>query len=334
MSWQSSLTNVSGMGSDGTNLYVLGTYASNYGVHIVNISSGLVTTPNFIPASTIVTNTGNSINLDVTSFPQRCVSVDNSHIYILYNGFFVARFNKSTGLIDNFSTFNAKFNGSQQVGGALYGMSIDSVNNFLYVSKTDRSEIAKIDLASPSFAITTISTGGIPAGSFVVNNYLYCVDRDYGLINKYGPLNGTPVLVTNAFPSVAIGNGAKTAFTITADSSNLYVGNDTATASGVLTKIQLSSGKSVQLPSNTNREMMGLVVIGTTIYAGLGAHGLFSTSTFIPNTQLYLGNATVTTTGDFNLAGTVMSSTRFPSDAHELVPRAYVDNYISSVVSY
>jgi hypothetical protein len=53
-----------------------------------------------------------------------------------------------------------------------------------------------------------------------------------------------------------------------------------------------------------------------------------------PNTPVYLGNATVNASGNFDLAGTVMKTDRFPSDPHELVPRAYVDTYISSVMSY
>ena len=58
--------------------------------------------------------------------------------------------------------------------------------------------------------------------------------------------------------------------------------------------------------------------------------------TIVPpaNTPVYLGNATVNASGNFDLAGTVMKTDRFPSDPHELVPRAYVDTYISSVMSY
>jgi len=54
----------------------------------------------------------------------------------------------------------------------------------------------------------------------------------------------------------------------------------------------------------------------------------------IPLTPLYLGNATVTNTGDFYLAGTVMTTNRFPVSKHELAPRAYVDSYIKSVTDY
>ena len=51
-------------------------------------------------------------------------------------------------------------------------------------------------------------------------------------------------------------------------------------------------------------------------------------------TPIYLGNATVTGTGDFALGSTIMKTNRYPVDAHELVPRAYVDNYFNKVTTY
>ena len=53
-----------------------------------------------------------------------------------------------------------------------------------------------------------------------------------------------------------------------------------------------------------------------------------------PFTPIYLGNAKVDISGNFDLSGTVMYTHRFPADQSELVPRAYVDEYISSVVTY
>ena len=53
-----------------------------------------------------------------------------------------------------------------------------------------------------------------------------------------------------------------------------------------------------------------------------------------PATPIYLGKAIVNDLGDFDLANTILSSTRFPANQHELVPRAYVDAYIASTVNY
>jgi hypothetical protein len=337
MSWQTSLADISGMATDGTNIYVLATHTStsNYGVHIVNTVTGSIQ-DNFIPASNIKTQQGNQIG-DPNSWPNRSLGIDDSYVYILYSGFYVKRFSKVDGTSSGTDLFNAQFNNEASNIGALYGMSVDRVQNKLYISATDRGYILQVDLLSSSLSRTEIPPPHnltSPAGSYVTNNTLYCVDRDAGVIYSYGPLNGSPSLSLSAFPSVPIGSGSKTSYSLTSDGTALYIGNDTASASGVITKIKLADGSYTNLAQTATRSIFGLAVVGTKIYASLNSNGLFSTDTFIPNTPVYLGNATISTTGDFNLAGTVLSTSRFPSDPHELVPRAYVDNYVGSVVSY
>jgi len=156
--------------------------------------------------------------------------------------------------------------------------------------------------------------------------------------------------VLNGGNSIII--GVQTAVTLTSNRTfNAYVGTPTSflnvnrlfiTVNGVIKSLLATSvnGNDVHftIPSDF---FPSAGTYNVRVYDTTGdQNNLYSyvTGTIIvtppPYTPLYLGNATVTNTGDFYLAGTIMTTNRFPVSKHELVPRAYVDSYIKSVTDY
>jgi hypothetical protein len=143
--------------------------------------------------------------------------------------------------------------------------------------------------------------------------------------------NGGGVFKINMSTNTIISNQiAATGFQtsgLTNDGTNLF-----ACGSNTVVKIKLSDAS---VSNVTTGDAFCIYVSGNTLYVpDQGANTIKKVSIVPPATQIYLGNAIVNTYGNFDLAGTIMSSSRFPADPHELVPRAYVDNYIASVVSY
>jgi hypothetical protein len=118
------------------------------------------------------------------------------------------------------------------------------------------------------------------------------------------------------------------------DGTYLYVVNH-SNSPETITKFKISNGDVV----NNDVTLIGygraLQVINNYIYfTADNTNDVRRFHMVTPSTPIYLGNATITNTGEFNLSNTVLTSTRFPVDQHELVPRAYVDTYISSVKAY
>jgi 6-phosphogluconolactonase (cycloisomerase 2 family) len=295
-------SNPRGLVSDGTYLYALD---SNGNINKINIQTKNV--------STIATLTGNNIEYGV-------LDIDSTYIYVLAvdtNSNSLRRITYDGVLDNSFTT-------------SITGHSISVIDSKLYISNKHTGTISVMDIPSKSITSNWVTGLNTPAGlTFSDNNlYVLCSDSIKKIrINS----NGTASLISGFADNLSFG-GDPVGFTN--DGTYLYaVNHNTSTIS----KIRLSNGSVVDnaFVSISGGYVRSLYRLNYNIFYGYDT----TTSIYVINTapsftNIYLGNATVTNTGDFNLANTVLTSTRFPADNHELVPRAYVDNYIASVVSY
>ena len=215
-------------------------------------------------------------------------------------------------------------NGSLVSMGGL-GLSADVANDRLLACTVDGRQLFSV---SPSGTSTLLASdlAARPYGSVLVGNNFYVVCQS-GYISK---VNMNTLEVTSTFVST----GLSSPVALATDGTYLYAADSTTVA-----KIAISDGTIVNGSFATGfSNVFASFALNSNLYlAEQGTQSVKKISIApppIPNTPVYLGNATVNASGHFDLAGTIMKTNRFPADPHELVPRAYVDTYISSVMSY
>jgi hypothetical protein len=282
---------------------------------IQKISKTTYTLTNFVPS-----NNGH--------IWQGPVGIDSTYLYVC-NANSVVRYSLSNGQYD--STF-----GLLQLN--LYGINGFLVqNNKLYAVGCDSGNVVMVDLNDPTYTQTQIlSDLPRPYGATISDGVFYCVCQNPSDANIYSYNLTTQEINLNVFPSITDLSFSQS---IVAYGSTLFVvKNDIngSPSSYTIKKITISSGEVTDVFATCPANIVSLYVDGSTLYATLyPGQPIVAFDLPVPSfTPMYLGNASITNRGNFDLANTVMSSTRFPVDEHELVPRAYVDSYISSVMSY
>jgi hypothetical protein len=213
-------------------------------------------------------------------------------------------------------------------GPGFIGLSMN--NGFAYASIIDQNKIIRINLVDKTVnSDWAVGTSNRPYGSVSVGNFLYVTSQS-GKIIKISLLDGS--IVTNDFaPSIRLTDSTA----ITANSYFLYAQNP---VTHKIVQISIADGSVINNNIITYfGNFYANCIAQSYLYVLNDGNALNRVQVILPpppNTPVYLGNAVVSTTGDFNLAGTVLTSSRFPQGQNEFVPRAYVDTYIASIKDY
>jgi len=295
MSWLSGFNTPTGIASDGTYMYV-----SNLGNNSIDK----------------ITLSNNSIQPAWATglFAPYGIAILGSNLFVYCDASHtVDKIDLSSGTVT-----------SNWVSGAYLGITGDTANNRLLGVSVDNNHLASFNPDAAAGQTPNILVTGLPSRPYsitLIGTTLYGVSQNGGQIFTINMSTNT--IISSNFAST----GFQTTCLTTDGTKYLF-----ACGSNNVVKIKLSDAS---ISNVTTGDAFSIYVSGNTLYVPEQSSGTIKKVTIVPPaTPIYLGNATVSTTGDFALAGTVLSTTRFPSDSHELAPRAYVDNYVASVVSY
>jgi len=249
------------------------------------------------------------------------LGIDSSHIYALApNGGTLKRFSLAGALDESFTL-------------SISGNNLLVVGSKIYIASGGSGTISVVDIASKAITSGWVSGLNGPGGLtfFDSNLYVLCSDSIKKIhINSDG--SGS---VVSDF-SEELDNGGDLTAGLTNDGYYLFAIKRVSGSVTHVRKFQLSNGA---LADDNFLSFNGYVrtlrFVNSYLYIGHDqSNDVFRILISPPLTPLYLGNATVTDTGDFYLANTIMTTNRFPQSKHELAPRAYVDTYIKSVTEY
>jgi hypothetical protein len=262
-----------------------------------------------------------------TTWPYNSfLTTDANYLYVTINNGAVQRYSLSNAALDTTFGTDGTLGGFAGPNGLLVH------NNKLYVCNVGNGSVYVVDLTSPTGQTQLFDGIARANGVTIADNMLYIISgsADTAAIASYD-LQTNSVASLNTFPAITTLGYCNA---ILCEGTHLYVQHH----NNKIAKITISDGTFISEYATLSEsiENIFLDVPSSKIYSAL-ASSIYATTVVIPpppSTPIYLGNAIVTSTGDFNLAATIMNSTRFPQGPHELVPRAYVDNYIANVISY
>ena len=306
-----------GFAFDGTYLYI----SEDTHINKVNMSTGSI-------------NTSWATGFNSTT---RGSVIDGGYLYVLDGYATIKRVVLATGVIDNTFVVSLGTN-------ALF---LAIQNGVIYVGCVDHSSVATVNISTKQVNLDWMTSFIRPLGVTIYNNVLYVICNDSSIKKIVINSDGTGTLIAGFTSNLPLGSEPTA---VVNDGTYLY-----ATASRINKIIQVSLETGAVVNSNLVNGIANWVydvfylngklyfscennnniyVIDAPSGSGSGSGSSGSSGSSSIYTPIYLGKATVDASGDFNLAHTVMYTQRFPADQSELVPRAYVDQYLSSVVSY
>jgi len=300
-SWKTLSAAPRGIASDGTNLYV---------------SDGAANIEKIAADGSVSTLASGALD-DSYSL----LSIDSSYIYALApNGGTLKRFSLAGSLDESFTL-------------SISGNNLIVVGSKIYIASGGYGTISVVDIASKAITSGWVSGLNAPGGLTYFDSNLYALCSDS--IKKIHINSDGSGSVASEFAE-GLENGGDLTAGLTNDGVCLYAIKRVGGSVTHVRKFQLSNGALADDNFlSFNGDVRTLRFVNSYLYIGHDqSNDVFRIFIPPPFTPLYLGNATVTDTGDFFLANTIMTTNRFPQSKHELVPRAYVDSYIKSVTEY
>jgi hypothetical protein len=203
-------------------------------------------------------------------------------------------------------------------------------NGILYAGCVDSSCVVAVNISTKTADTNWITGLARPMGLTINGNNLYVITND-NTIKKITIANdGVGTLVSGFTSGLPLGAEPTS---LTNDGYYLYAGNKTTSS---VIKVDINTGVLVS-DSFVSLYTLSLHYFDSKLYMMPGnstIHTIGIAPPVPPITPIYLGNSIINNTGNFNFGDTILSSTRYPQNNNELVPRAYVDTYVSSVVEY